>query len=258
LCKVRQMRVLTLAVLSIGASAWAADKYEMADLQALEKQSSWEELFDHLEDISPSKRDANWNGMAERASSHLLEAQKVDEHTAEGLLAAADRVLQRYRFLKQSKAFMAKRAEVGLKAFGYTYSNYRHSRGDDEWIDKMKEFVTADTVTADLPQQAAKKVQVYLVAYCAWPFWKMAMDRGAVVCKDADFHKSIIAAIDDGVWKAETTDVAQNKCWSDLKAPLLAELDRGKSEGFKKNACPLLRAKSALSTAQTAKCNEDE
>lgn len=252
------MRVLALVTVAWAASAWAADKYEMADLQALEKQSAWEELFGHLEDISPSKRDANWNGLAERTSAHLLEVEKIDEHSADGVLRASDRILQHFGFLKQSKVFMAKRAELGLKAFGYTYSNYRHAAGDDQWIDQMKEFVTADTVTPDLPQLAAKKVQVYLVAYCAWPFWKMAMDRGATVCKDADFQKSIVAAIGDGVWKAETTEVAQNKCWADVKGPLLAELDKTKSEDFKKNACPLLKAKGALSAAQTKKCFEDD
>jgi hypothetical protein len=250
------MRGFVFAIALCSAAASAADtKYEMADLQALEKQSSWEELVNHLEDIPPSKRDATWMGLAERSCSGLLDGVKIDEHEAESAIYLADRILKRYPALKQSKAFMAKRADVGLKAFGYTYSNYRHSAGDDQWIEQMKAFVKDDAVTADLPQRAAKKVQVYLVAYCAWPFWKMAIDRGGAVCKDADFQKSVVAAIDDGVWKEETVDTAQNKCWADMKAPLLAAFDDAKKSGFRKNACPMLKSKGALSGAQAAKCD---
>jgi hypothetical protein len=229
----------------------------MADLQALEKQGSWEELVGHLEDIAPSKRDATWTGLAERGGAAYIGSMKIDEHSGDEVISAADRLVQRYPVLKQSKVFMAKRAEVGLKAVGFTYGGSSHSRSDDPWLDKMKEFVKADSVTPDLPQQAARKVQKYLVADSAWPFWKMAIDKGAQVCKDPDFQKSILAAIEDGVWKAETADVAQNKCWGDLKAPMLAELDKGKSEHYRKNACPLLKSKGALSPTQVQKCAEE-
>jgi hypothetical protein len=238
------MRCVAVVVALAATASFAGEtKYEMADLQALEKQGSWEELVEHLEDLPPSKRDATWAGLAERACSSYLGAVPIDEHKAEYALMLADRILKRYPALKQSKVFMSKRAEVGLKAFGYTYGNYRHSQGEDPWIDKMKEFVKDDTLTPDLPERAAKKVQNYLVAYCAWPFWKMAIDRGTVVCKEVEFQKSIVAAIGDGVWKAETSDVAQNKCWAEVKAPLLAELESAKGSDFKKNACPLLKAK---------------
>jgi hypothetical protein len=232
-----------------------AEPYAMADLQALEKQGSYEELVEHLGDILPSKRDATWTGLAERAGAGYLAAQKLDEHSAEKTIAWSDRLLQRYPQLKQSKLLMSKRAEVGLKAFGFTYGNYRHASGDDEWLDKLKDFVKSDTITPDLPQQAARKVQQYLVAYCAWPLWKMAIDKGAAVCKDADFQKSIIAALGDGLWKGETEAVAQNKCWSDVKGPLTAEIEKAPWE-FRRHVCPLLKAKGVtLSPEQTAKCD---
>jgi hypothetical protein len=232
-----------------------AESYTMADLQALEKQGSYEELVDHLGDILPSKRDATWTGLAERGGIGYLGALKLDAQSSEKMIAWSDRLLQRYPLIKQSKPFMAKRAEVGLKAFGFTYGNYRHSAGDDEWLDKLKEFVKADAVTPDLPQQAARKVQQYLVAYCAWPFWKMAIDKGAPVCKDGDFQKAIVAALGDGLWKSETEAVAQNKCWSDLKGPLTTELEKG-SWDYRRHVCPLLKAKGVtLTPEQTSRCD---
>jgi len=249
------MRVAICGLLLCAQAAWADAKYELADLQALAKSSSWEELVEHLEDLPPSKRDATWLALAEQSCAGLLEAQKIDENSAEGVLRLADRMLKRFGALKQSRAFLAKRAEVGLKAFGFTYSNSRHSAGDDPWMDQLKEFVAADAITADLPQRAAKKVQSRLVAQVAWPLWKTALDRGASVCEDADFQASIIAAIARDVWSAQTHDVANGKCAAALKAPLAAAFDKADEAGLK-HLCPFLKARGALTAAQTSKCND--
>ena len=42
----------------------AQERYGIQDLQALEKSKSWSELFSHLEDVPPSKRDAEWRHVA--------------------------------------------------------------------------------------------------------------------------------------------------------------------------------------------------
>jgi hypothetical protein len=249
------MRILLCICIISVAPSLRAESYGLADLQALEKQGSFEELVEHLGDIAPSKRDATWTGLAERGGAGYLSSVKLDEHSADKVLAWSEKLLTRYPLLKQSKLYMGKRAEVGLKAFGYTFSNYRHSAGDDEWLDKVKEFVKSDGVTADLPQQAARRVQKLLVAEVAWPLWKMALDKGAAVCKDADFQKSILGAIEDGVWKSETEPVAQSKCWNDLKGPMQAAIEKG-SFDYRKHACPLLKAKAVtLTPEQTTKCD---
>src|SRR5262245_4245636 len=86
--------------------------YEMADLKALEKQQSWAELVDHLGDILPSKRDKEWEGLAERGAVAWLGTFELKKpETAEAPIDAADSLAKRYPFLKQSKAFMGKRAE---------------------------------------------------------------------------------------------------------------------------------------------------
>lgn len=247
------MRLLAAACFALVAAstAAAAEKYEMADLEALEKQGAWEELLEHLEDIAPSKRNATWTGLAERAGAQVLAGVKLDEQNAERVFVLAEALVKRYPLLKQSKVFMAKRAEVGLEAFGFTYSQSRHAASDDPWLDKIKEFVKADALTADLPQRAAKKVQSRLVAYCAWPLWKMAIDKGASVCKDADFQKSIVSAFEGGLWKEEITKVAQGKCWASLKAPLLAGLEKTEEDEFAETVCPVFKAKGVKS----AKCS---
>lgn len=249
------MRLLLCICIITAAPSLFAESYGVADLQALEKQGSFEELVEHLGDVAPSKRDATWIGLAERGGAGYLGSVKLDEHNADKTIAWSDRLLQRYPVLKQSKLFMGKRAEVGLSAFGLTFSNSRHSAGDDPWLARLKEFVGSDGVTADLPQQAARRVQRVLVAEVAWPLWKLALDRGAAVCKDPDFQKSILGAIEGDVWKGETTPVVQSRCWNELKAPLTAGLDKGTFD-YRKRVCPLLRAKNVtLTPEQTARCD---
>jgi hypothetical protein len=246
--------IVWVALVMTAGTAWAGG-YEMADLQALEKQGSNMELVSHLGDIPPSKRDKKWNDMAERAATAWLASLKVSEDDTDQPLQAAEAVLRSVPMLGQSKVFMAKRAEMGLKSFQWNYSHYRHATGDDKWIDLMLEFVKADKVTPDLPMRAAKLVESRLVAQCAYPFFKMVYDKqGPSLCKDPGFQKMIVSAFGYGSWLKEITDIAQNKCWGDLKAPLVAELVATKSESYREHTCPVLKAKNAIPADHKADC----
>jgi hypothetical protein len=50
-----------LAITILPAHLQADQRYTIQDLQALEKRNAWPELFMHLEDVPPSKRDATWD-----------------------------------------------------------------------------------------------------------------------------------------------------------------------------------------------------
>ncbi len=241
-------------LLLLAGSARAAD-YGMADLQALEKQGSWEELVQHLSDIPPSKRDAAWQGLAERSSSSYIASVPITDEQPETVFGVMDRLLTRFPQLKQSRAFMAKRAEVGLKAFRYSYGRYRHSSGDDPWIDLIKAFIAVDTLDADLPQRAGELVTSRLVAQCGWPFFKQQLDKtGTAICKNKEFKRSIVAAFVEGDWPEQILDVADNKCWGDVKDALIAELEGKPTKPFKKVICPLLKKKGALPAADVERC----
>jgi hypothetical protein len=256
----RTMRsALTVASLCVAAAVAQAAPYELADLQALDKQGQWDELTAHLTDIPPSKRDAKWEAIAERAVAGHLGGMKIDERSAEQVLEESDRLLKAFPMLKRSKTVMAKRAEVGLQAFKYSYSRYRHSTGDDPWLDKLLEFTKADELTADLPMRAAKVVMGRLIPVCAFRLSKLAFDKGGpAVCKDGDFQKTIVGAFQEGAWTKEASEIS-GKCWGELRGPLVAELKANpgdKGHEFRKGACPLLKAKGALAGADAALCAE--
>ncbi len=249
------MRTLVVALAALlAAPAFAAD-YTLADLEALEKQGGWEELVEHLADVPPSKRDAAWNGVAERGCAALLASEKVDAKSADQLLARIDKMLRRFPTLKTSKSFMAQRAEIGLKAFGATFHQTRHSAGDDPWMDALKDFVKADTVTADLPVRAAKRVQQNLTGYVAWPFWKQALEKDAKgeLCKDPDFQKSILGCFEDGMWKDEI-QAPGAKCWNELKPHAMAMFEKSERKATREALCPLLKAKKV----KAPKCDEED
>jgi hypothetical protein len=231
--------------------------YEMADLKALEKQGGFKELVAHLNDIPPSKRDKDWEGIAERAAAGWLGTIDVkDEYTAQEALGVADEILTHYTFLKQSKVYMGKRAEVALKAFKWTYSQSRHSAGDDPWRDELKKFAESDTVTPDLPARMAKELIIgRLIPETAFPLFKMAWDRGNKgLCKDKDFQKMLVEVVGDGAWKDQSAEM-RDKCWDDLKAPLTAQLKKEGTSSFARNACPVFKAKGGVPADGKAACD---
>lgn len=252
------MRTLLLAVL-LPLSASAAT-YELADLKALEKDQSWRELVDHLTDLVPSKRDAEWKALAERACTGVLDAAEVkDVPSAEAMLAQLEGLLKKFTWLKDSRPFMARRAEVGLKALGWTYQTSRHSTGDDPWLDSLKAFVAADTQTPDIALRGAKLVTSRLVAEVAFPLLRAALARGGkAVCKDADLQQATLGALEDGAWKQEVGEVLTT-CWAEL-GPRLAEqvmkADATRTQRMK--LCPALVERKGLGPAdQKARCTFD-
>lgn len=230
--------------------------YELADLKALEKQQSWAELVEHLGDISPSKRDKDWEGLAERAGAGWLGTFDLKKaETAEAPLDRASDLIKRFPFLKQSRVFMTKRAEVAVKAFPMSFSTSRHASSDDPWLERVRAFAESDTLTPDLAYRLAKEVVLgRLVAVTAIPLFKLSLDRGSKApCKDADFHQALIGALEDGSWKKETEELS-GKCWDDFKGPLTQALVATKTNAFRRNACPLLASKNALPAAQKDAC----
>ncbi len=150
--------------------------------------------------------------------------------------------MKRYPTLKKGKVFMQGRADAGLKAFAKTYSDSRHSSGDDPWMDELKAFVEADAVTADLPMRAGKLVTSRLVAYIAVPFFKKAIAANAGACKDADVKKALVAALDDNVWQDDAKALVEKSCFADVRGALEEGLKKGDGH-LKDNACPILAAK---------------
>jgi hypothetical protein len=254
-------RVLAFAaILTLAAPAWAGS-FELKDLEALEKQESWQEILNHLDDIPPSKRNDVWQRVAEKAGAGVLNAIDPSKEGDRGrwgppplphAVQLADAILKQYPTLKKSKVFMSARADSGLKGFKVTFSNSSHNAGDDPWRDQLKAFAASDPSTPDLQLRAGKLVTSRLVAYVAIPFFKAAINGtpGAGICKDADVKKALVSALSDSQW-TEDAKAMTTTCFADVKGDLEKELGKepDKIEKLKTNACPIFAAKKAAVAA---------
>lgn len=249
------MKTALLSLLCLLPLPSSAATYELADLKALDKDRSWRELVDHLNDIVPSRRDAEWKAIAERACTGVLDPSELkDVPSSQRSLDQMDELMKRYGWLKDSKPFLARRADVGLKAMGWTYQSSRHSSGEDPWMDKLKTFVAADAFTPDLALRALKLVTSRLVAVVAFPLVKPALARGGkAACKDADVQQAMLGALSEGAWKEESAEVSTT-CWEELKPMVLAEvLKPDATRTLQLKLCPTLVEKKALSADEMKK-----
>lgn len=224
----------------------------LAELKALEQQQSWSELRGKLKAVPATERDAEWEGLVERAAVNELASIEIkDPYSGESALAQIAAQAEAYPSLKKSVDWLAKRADVGAKAFGWTYSNYRHSTSDEEWVPKVKAFVEADAVTKGLAQRFGKDVIAgRLVASSAWPLYKLAFTReGDSVCADSKLLDVVVDVIDYESWLDEMKPLVTQRCAAQLKAPIIEKLKKNDSKGFRKGACKVLEGQADAAEA---------
>jgi hypothetical protein len=255
-----QRRMIVPALVVLGLS-WSlkthAGGYEMKDLEALEKQGSLQEAFEHLGDIPPSKRNDAWNRIAEKSASSVLAGiDPSKEETGRGwgddlppprALHLADEIIKQYPSLGKSKTFMQARADAALKGFKVTYANSAHSQSDDPWDKQLKAFVASDTMTPDLALRAGKLVTSRLVAYVAIPYFKTAItgNTGTRACKDPDVKKALVSGLADGHWVDDTKALVDKSCYGDVHSDIEAAFGKTSDANLKTNACPIFAAHKA-------------
>ena len=87
-------------------------KYSAADLDALEKAGSWQELLDHLEDVAPSARTDHWKAQVVKASIEVLKAERGKEHNRRALPPLTEALADRYTLLRSSPEFLDMRSTI--------------------------------------------------------------------------------------------------------------------------------------------------
>ncbi len=230
--------------------------YPVKELKALEQQGAYVELVQHMGEVAPSERDDAWKAVTERGAAGYLDTFELkDANRAEEPLLAADDLMKRYPHLKNSKPFLAKRAEVALKAFPMTYSSSSHSRSGDAWIDRVIDFAKSDSTTPKLAERLAKDVVLNrLIPVTAFPLVKLASERsGKEVCADTALHPIFLDTLEDGSWAADVKALV-GTCWTELKGPVLAKLAAPGSKAFMKKTCATLGDAPAVAADLKGKC----
>ena len=239
----KQSRALCVASILLVTSLASADKdkkYTLDDLKALVQQKSFQEALDHLGDIAPSERKADWQDLAGQVGVGVVGNGK-DALTK---LAVMIGVEQQYPVVLKHAKYMSLRTELGPKGFDACWAD-----GDTQTcLDYATKFIDDDAGNGKLALAIAKIGRRNMNAYSAIPLFKRALvaNKGTAVCKDDDFKLAVTGALglppdfDNAVTGRELATT----CWSDLRKGVMDELAKEDSGAyFKANTCQVAPAK---------------
>jgi hypothetical protein len=242
-------RVLLSSLLLLAGCATTGSTafYPLEELRALDAPESRAEVLARALEVAPSKRDDTWRGVVERAAVATLAAIEVnDASTAEQALALTDTQPERFPFLLRSDAWLAQRAELGVKALPHVAQ--RGERGT--WPRRVLAFARVDARTRGLAQRLADEVLLkQLIPSTAAPLYELAFAReGAAVCDSPTVTAIALAWAAEG----ESFKPAFEHCWARVQGPLVEAVKAAETRTFKLNACKAMASRQAEAAVKTA------
>ena len=107
------MAKLLLLILILNSPVWARAEYTLQDLEALAKEGSYKEFFEHALDVRPSERQENWKSMVSRMGDDIgrkvLENSDIDRRDFIKI-----EELYTWPSLKSDDVFKVRRQEIGI------------------------------------------------------------------------------------------------------------------------------------------------
>jgi len=230
------------------AKEGSAKEYGMADLKALSGKGQWEELIQHIEDVPPAKRNAEWDALLERAATELL--TQYSNSSGYAAFRSAELLVERYPTLTKSERFMTKRYAVSTTAFESCLSE---SYDGSECLRSMQDLLKVGSPPPDVAFKFGKLVRGKLNHHLAVPFFHRGLQgkpANAPECADQDLGLAVKSGL--ALPPAEESarlarDIAGERCFGVLESAIVAQLKAGGSDSFDaKNICEVLKAKGAL------------
>jgi hypothetical protein len=256
-----KVRSLAVALVLVASVAQADDKkYTLADLKALVGQNAFKEAFQHLADISPSQRNAEWLDVAAAASGGVLGTVDTDDGTTISLIDQIDR---EYPQLLKSAKYTKPRSELGFKGIEGCFAQtngYWASYGLENCVKLGLRFVDNSNQDRALALKVAKVARKSMNAYGAVPFFKRALGpKDTAACKDEDLKLAVVAGLGLPADNANATEskAIMATCWTDLKEPVMTAFEGDSKGGYvKQNTCDFLMAKKLLSGLNAKQCTK--
>jgi len=246
--------LLALAALAAFATTAHADdkKYMMADLKALIEQKGYQEAIEHMKDISPSERKAEWIDIAGTAGAGIVTGAP-DAQTKLGFMVQVEKDLP--AILKSPK-YLTARADAAGAAFNecFDHGDFQQCR------DYALVFVDNDPKNAKATLDVAKAVRRGMSHFASVPFFKRALAAGkpATVCADEDLALAVVSGLglDKADAKLADTQALGTTCWKNVKDSVIKELlsDSGKKGRYHDNACALAQANKAATGDVATRC----
>ena len=252
------MPVFLFCVASIiGSLAYASENnYTMEDLKLLDKQESYQEILDHMNDIRPTKRTKEWTELVSRAVTKTLEKQLEtgDAYTA---LLWSEKMLDSIPALKESKAFMDLHNKAIIDGSALCF---RNSYDGVECTEKLSAIIQKDPKNKELAFEAGKLVRLNMHSSSAVPFFIQALKGRSdhKRCADPDVLLAIKAGMGLSDKNAKSArELGFSLCFNALKAQLLEDF-YGSNNYAVVNYCDSLSEKKMLTEFQKAYCLDQQ
>lgn len=254
-------QLLVCSILALASTTFADSgkkPYSLADLKALVGQKSFKEAVEHLADVAPSERTAEWQTLAAEAAAGYIGALGNDDLVRK--ILEIERVDSEFPMVLKSPKYAKARMDIGLKGFEACFDM---SYATKECFDHAIKFVDADAGNVELALKMAKLVRRNLTpAAGAASFFKRALTAAGkntgAVCKDEDLKRVVTTGfnVPSHYDDAKTVrEIVAGSCWNELKGVVQDEYKRAGETSYERlNTCEILKARSALRADQTRAC----
>ena len=234
------------------------DDNPIPTLDALATAQSWSELYDHLTDVSPTKRDTHWEHLVEQAAIGELGTLTTPGGSAEERLAMISRYYPKFPSLVRSKDFLALRTKVGLEAYSLCFDERGNGR---QCRDELERFVHAGPITVELAQGAAHVVGLAFNRQASSLYYALGLDApgGEAICGDKELQYDIIVGLQlpPDYRDAKAARAVAERCWDAVKGVVIDNVAKETpSSYYAGNACPILIKHDALGDVSSGKCQK--
>lgn len=257
--------IVFLCAYNISELAYAENGvYSLEELQALVASETWYEAQQHLNDISPLKRDAVWQELVTKTAvgsiQKILSSSLGDQYSS---YVIAEDLNQKYSFLIKSDKWVELLRLTGRRYFGRMLKSTMLSDPEESILLSYLTFVVSFPKDLELAQEAVGIITSISSGGGAAPFIKhfveISTDKEAA-CSD----KSVWPALKQSLNLAPESENAQTAkklvlgdCWTALSASVLDEISTGTAgSNFAKNLCDDLKNKGKLGHFQTKACEK--
>jgi hypothetical protein len=243
-------RLLTWGLVAMSALA-AADsdkKYTLADLKALVQQQAFQEAVEHLGDVAPSARTAEWQDVAGQSAVGIVHSMPEPLQQ----LAAMIGLEQQYPTIVKHSKYVAMRNELAPRGLGECWDQ----ANIDVCLGYAGKFIDSDPTNAKLALAIAKVARHKLTSYSSIPLFKRAaVSNRGTICKDEDFVEAVTSSFGLPTDYANAKDgrALAAECWDTVRKPVVDELDKGEASYYRTNACMVMKDKRDRDLARLCK-----
>ena len=249
--------ICTLLSFKLEALENANTKYDLKDLDVLEREKNYQEFFAHAYDIRPSQRNKQWQKMYQNMALMLIEDKIKNEDFSLTTFNTIENMARKFP-LNDDEVFLFKRNLYAQKYFKHCFYKSETKQASDSCNKELISFWENSNKDADLALNFIEYINDTQSNLKKWPFYQTVVrDQIApLYCKRVDVVNAILQKISEetfqegfnGNYQKILNQNIPDKCLKETYPTLKSILTSTDSNGLDKElAFSILEAKEQLS-----------